>query len=374
MDTAKFESTTPGIFAIGDINSYAGKLKLILSGFHEAALMAQAAFHICRPNEKLRFQYTTSSSSLQKKLGVMALFAKIIATDHRRRWEHIIEGNDGWTVMEALRDAGLPITAECGGACACATCHVYVEDGWYEKLRPPSPEETDMLDMALAVEPNSRHPRADPGQRNDGRHQAVHRAGIGGIPPCLVNTYVITTVMRYDTGQSAMNIPLKVIQIGNSLGLILPMEAAKSPRTWRKGDTGYAHTCAWRGFVSRPTILRSRRLEIARKDPETGGGARCVSWQNERMGLGRETRDALAIHEVQLSEYGGAEGVQDPRLARMVLFFDYSLFSCYVGAGTAAKSRSLRRSPMSGLWLPPMHSASRKIIPSSMATSERRLL
>ncbi|MGZ6008140.1 MAG: NAD(P)/FAD-dependent oxidoreductase [Rhizomicrobium sp.] len=70
VDTAKFESQTPGIFAIGDINSYPGKLKLILSGFHEAALMAQAAFHICKPTEKLRFQYTTSSSSLQKKLGV----------------------------------------------------------------------------------------------------------------------------------------------------------------------------------------------------------------------------------------------------------------------------------------------------------------
>ena len=71
VDTAKFESATPAIFAIGDINSYPGKLKLILSGFHEAALMAQAAFHICKPNEKLRFQYTTSSSSLQKKLGVL---------------------------------------------------------------------------------------------------------------------------------------------------------------------------------------------------------------------------------------------------------------------------------------------------------------
>jgi thioredoxin reductase (NADPH) len=70
VDTAKFESQTPGIFGIGDIVTYPGKLKLILSGFHEAALMAQAAFHICRPNEKLRFQYTTSSSSLQKKLGV----------------------------------------------------------------------------------------------------------------------------------------------------------------------------------------------------------------------------------------------------------------------------------------------------------------
>jgi thioredoxin reductase (NADPH) len=70
VDTARFESQTPGIFAIGDINTYTGKLKLILSGFHEAALMAQAAFHIARPNEKLRFQYTTSSSNLQKKLGV----------------------------------------------------------------------------------------------------------------------------------------------------------------------------------------------------------------------------------------------------------------------------------------------------------------
>jgi thioredoxin reductase (NADPH) len=70
VDTARFESETPGLFAIGDINTYPGKLKLILSGFHEAALMAQAAFHICKPNEKLRFQYTTSSSSLQKKLGV----------------------------------------------------------------------------------------------------------------------------------------------------------------------------------------------------------------------------------------------------------------------------------------------------------------
>ncbi|MGD0190286.1 MAG: NAD(P)/FAD-dependent oxidoreductase [Rhizomicrobium sp.] len=70
VDTATFQSRTPGIFAIGDINTYAGKLKLILCGFHEAALMAQAAFHIVKPNEKLRFQYTTSSSSLQKKLGV----------------------------------------------------------------------------------------------------------------------------------------------------------------------------------------------------------------------------------------------------------------------------------------------------------------
>jgi thioredoxin reductase (NADPH) len=70
VDTGTFESNVPGIFAIGDINTYPGKLKLILSGFHEGALMAQQAFRYCRPDEKLRFQYTTSSSSLQKKLGV----------------------------------------------------------------------------------------------------------------------------------------------------------------------------------------------------------------------------------------------------------------------------------------------------------------
>ncbi len=70
VDTAAFETSTPGIFAIGDINWYPGKLKLILSGFHEAALMAQKAYHYVYPEKRLVFQYTTSSSSLQKKLGV----------------------------------------------------------------------------------------------------------------------------------------------------------------------------------------------------------------------------------------------------------------------------------------------------------------
>ncbi|MGD9511834.1 MAG: NAD(P)/FAD-dependent oxidoreductase [Geminicoccaceae bacterium] len=70
VDTERFETSIPGVFAIGDINWYPGKLKLILSGFHEAALMAQAAHKIIYPDKKLLFQYTTSSSSLQKKLGV----------------------------------------------------------------------------------------------------------------------------------------------------------------------------------------------------------------------------------------------------------------------------------------------------------------
>jgi len=80
---------------------------------------------------------------------------KIVATDRKGETREI-EGRDGWSVMEILRDAGLPIAAECGGACACATCHVFVTDGWYEKLTPPSDAEVDMLDMALGVEPTSR--------------------------------------------------------------------------------------------------------------------------------------------------------------------------------------------------------------------------
>ncbi len=70
VDTEKFETSEPGIFAVGDINHYPGKLKLILSGFHEAALMAQKANEYIYPDRKVIFQYTTSSSSLQKKLGV----------------------------------------------------------------------------------------------------------------------------------------------------------------------------------------------------------------------------------------------------------------------------------------------------------------
>ena len=70
VDTEKFESNIPGIFAVGDINTYPGKLKLILSGFHEVALMSQKAHRYVYPDKRLVFQYTTSSTSLQKKLGV----------------------------------------------------------------------------------------------------------------------------------------------------------------------------------------------------------------------------------------------------------------------------------------------------------------
>jgi thioredoxin reductase (NADPH) len=70
VNTENFETAVPGIFCIGDMCAYPGKLKLILSGFHEAALMAHGCFHYARPNQKLKFEHTTSSSSIQAKLGV----------------------------------------------------------------------------------------------------------------------------------------------------------------------------------------------------------------------------------------------------------------------------------------------------------------
>ncbi|MBP2559035.1 2Fe-2S ferredoxin [Neorhizobium galegae] len=68
-----------------------------------------------------------------------------------------IEAEQGSTVMEnAVRNSVPGIEAECGGACACATCHVYVDEAWTEKVGPPAPMEEDMLDFAFEVKPNSR--------------------------------------------------------------------------------------------------------------------------------------------------------------------------------------------------------------------------
>jgi thioredoxin reductase (NADPH) len=70
VDTEKFQTSIPGIFAVGDINTYPGKKKLILSGFHEAALAAFAIQHHLYPAKKQFLQYTTTSPVMQKRLGV----------------------------------------------------------------------------------------------------------------------------------------------------------------------------------------------------------------------------------------------------------------------------------------------------------------
>ena len=70
VNTENFETNKKGIFAIGDICTYPGKLKLILSGFHEGALASVECFKRARPNEKYRFEFTTSSKEIQKRLGI----------------------------------------------------------------------------------------------------------------------------------------------------------------------------------------------------------------------------------------------------------------------------------------------------------------
>ena len=80
---------------------------------------------------------------------------KIYVTDLNGE-EHSLDAIEGWRVMEIIRDHGLPIKAECGGCCACATCHVYVDDDWLNKLVDLREEEEDMLDEAMDVQDNSR--------------------------------------------------------------------------------------------------------------------------------------------------------------------------------------------------------------------------
>jgi 2Fe-2S ferredoxin len=81
--------------------------------------------------------------------------SKLYVTD-REGAEHELEGTPGWSVMEIIRENNLPIEAACGGCCACATCHVYVDPEWLGRLEEPNPDEGMMLDEAFEVRDNSR--------------------------------------------------------------------------------------------------------------------------------------------------------------------------------------------------------------------------
>jgi 2Fe-2S ferredoxin len=80
---------------------------------------------------------------------------KIFVTDFDGT-EHELEALEGWRIMEIIRDWGIGIKAECGGACACSTCHVYIAPEWIGRIPSATSEEDDQLDLALGVEPNSR--------------------------------------------------------------------------------------------------------------------------------------------------------------------------------------------------------------------------
>jgi 2Fe-2S ferredoxin len=80
---------------------------------------------------------------------------KLIVTDRTGK-VHELQARDDWSAMEVIRDANLPLAAECGGACACATCLVYVDEAWVGKIPAAQQQEIDMLDFGVAVEENSR--------------------------------------------------------------------------------------------------------------------------------------------------------------------------------------------------------------------------
>ena len=116
--------------------------------------------------------------------------AKIHFVDHSGE-TRVIDVENGATVMEAaIRNAIPGIEAECGGACACATCHVYVDEAWREKVGAPTPMEEDMLDFGFDVRPNFTTPSPIsivPGQRSSARKCMSSRTMIqvtpGGISP-----------------------------------------------------------------------------------------------------------------------------------------------------------------------------------------------
>ena len=81
--------------------------------------------------------------------------SKLYVTD-REGQEHPLDGTVGWSVMEIIRENNLDIEAACGGCCACATCHVYVDETWLPKLEAANSDESMMLDEAYEVRDNSR--------------------------------------------------------------------------------------------------------------------------------------------------------------------------------------------------------------------------
>jgi 2Fe-2S ferredoxin len=113
-------------------------------------VLSQRGFHPCLA------QFSVYEVLIRQVTRAEAVMTKIsiVAFDGTR---FDVNAENGSTVMEnAIRNSVPGIEAECGGACACATCHVYVDDAWTEKVGSPEPMEEDMLDFAFDVRPNSR--------------------------------------------------------------------------------------------------------------------------------------------------------------------------------------------------------------------------
>lgn len=172
VDPATMETSLPAVFAIGDVADYPGKLKLILSGFHEAALMGHAVYKRLH-GEAPRFEYSTHSKVLaaaaamrdepsmkpsiasQAKQEPPGVADHIVVVD-RSGESHTVAARTGSSLLDLITAANIEIKGSCYGACNCSTCHVYVEDPWLSGIPGMLEQEQEVLDQVSAPMPNSR--------------------------------------------------------------------------------------------------------------------------------------------------------------------------------------------------------------------------
>lgn len=172
VNPVTMETSLPGVFAVGDVSDYPGKLKLILCGFHEAALMGQAVFKRIH-GEAPRFEYSTHSKSWDTAPGVGSVSdsqaddratpagqndaAKdwIVVTD-RQGQSHKVPARPGMSLLELIMAAKIEIKGSCYGACNCSTCHVYVDEQWFSAIPSMLDQEQEALDQVSRPMPTSR--------------------------------------------------------------------------------------------------------------------------------------------------------------------------------------------------------------------------
>jgi thioredoxin reductase (NADPH) len=170
VDPATMQTKVAGIYAIGDVAAYRGKLKLILTGFSEAATMSHAAYEYLN-GERPRFQYSTHNASMRDggqaqpeaapaavsdaKADVPADAPTVLVTD-LAGIEHRLTAKPGRTLLEIMDAAKIPVKGSCFGTCNCSTCHVYVDQAWMGALDPMIEQEQEALDQVSAPRPTSR--------------------------------------------------------------------------------------------------------------------------------------------------------------------------------------------------------------------------
>jgi thioredoxin reductase (NADPH) len=165
VDPVTMRTNAEGVYAVGDIAKYPGKLKLILTGFNEAALMSHSVYEYLN-GEKPRFQYSTHNEVMRNDapepptvavapLNDTAAALHVLVTD-LAGVEHNLVAKPGKTLLEIMNAADIPVKGSCYGACNCSTCHVYVDERWFDKLDPMIDQEQEALDQVAMPRPVSR--------------------------------------------------------------------------------------------------------------------------------------------------------------------------------------------------------------------------